>query len=89
MVNVLYDKALYLTDDEYFERTGNRVNIQTIVEKPELYIVARSRSNDEQLSYIETRLSRIIELKQKFYVNDIEITDKMRLFHGDGPSVQF
>ena len=66
-----------------------RVNIQTIVEKPELYIVARSRSNDEQLSYIETRLSCITELKQKFYVNDIEITDKMRLFHGDGPSVQF
>ena len=27
MVDVLYDKALYLTDDEYCEKTGTRVNI--------------------------------------------------------------
>ena len=34
--------------------TGEKVNIQSVVEAPSLYIVARSSSDEDQLCYVET-----------------------------------
>ena len=38
---VLYDPAIHLTDKEYEEKYGEAIEVQKIVEEPEIYIVAR------------------------------------------------
>ena len=40
-VGVLYNAAIHLTDKEFKEKPGQEVEVQRIIEKPELYIVAR------------------------------------------------
>lgn len=65
MVSCLYDSALYLTNQEYKLKTGEEVDVQSEVEKPEIYIVGRCSSSDaEQLAYIESRLCCLQNLQR-------------------------
>ena len=89
MVNVLYDPAVHLTDNEYKEKYGQALNVQAEIERPELYIIGRCRANDEQLGYIDTRVVCLKGLEHNLTVNGIDIKDVMRFFHGDGPAAQF
>ena len=61
------------------------MNIQTELEKPHVYIVARCRSHDvEQLVYVETRLCCLQHLQRNLKTKDgVDIKDIMRFFHGD------
>ena len=95
-VHVMYDPAVFYTPEEYKELTGYDVNIQSEVETPELYIIGRCKSNDEQLAYIETRIECLEGLKTDLQLNTIDekyegiiLNDSMRLFKGDGPAVAF
>ena len=94
-INVLYDPAVFYTSAEYALLFGSNVNVQREVEFPEVYIVARCGSNDEQLAYIDTRLSDLKELKNGLHLGEFDVTydgiilnDIMRFFHGDGPATQ-
>ena len=51
--------------------------------------MARCKSNDEQLAYVETRTVCLKDLDKNLYFNGIEITDRMRFFKGDGPAVEY
>lgn len=88
MVNVLYDPAIHLADNEYKEKYGKIVNVQAQIERPELYIIGCCRANDEQLGYIITRAICLQGLELNISVNGIEINDVMQFFHGDGPTAQ-
>lgn len=91
-LNILYDPAVFYTSSEYKEITGDYVDIQSQVESPELYLIGRCASNDEQLGYIQTRLECPSDLKRGLHLHeidsdyDITINDTMRYFHGDGPA---
>ena len=88
--NIVYDPAAFYTDEEYYLKTKEKINVQSIVEAPELYIMGQCRSNDEQIGYITTREECLHDLNENISVNDeIEVKDIMRFFHGDGPAVQF
>lgn len=87
-VNALYDPAVYYSDTEYKQITGKTINIQSEVEKPQLHIIGRCRSNDEQLAYIETRIECLKELSEGIEWNGVLVNDIMRVFHGDGPAAQ-
>ena len=89
MIACIYDTACYYTDTEFKEKFGVFVNIQTIVEEPRLYILARCPSNDQQILYSQERLNDITALQQKIKTDDIEIIDKMSIFKGDKPAAQF
>ena len=79
MINVMYDPAIHYTNQEYKGKTGKHVIVQAEVEKPYLYILARCRSNDEQLSYTDTRVDCIRGLKYRLHtVQGHEILDKMK-----------
>ena len=41
MVSALYDPAFHLTSAEYKAKTGQDVNIQDEIERPQVYIIAR------------------------------------------------
>ena len=90
MINVMYDPAIHYTNQEYKDKTGKHVTVQAEVEKPYLYILARCRSDDEQLSYTDTRVDCIRELKYRLQTaQGHEILDKMKFGKADGPIVQF
>ena len=42
LVTPIYDEAFYYTDREIMESTGKNINIQSIVERPEIHIIGRS-----------------------------------------------
>ena len=64
--------------------------VQSIVEKPSLYIIGRCPSNDQQLLYSDIRLEDISLLRENLKTSDgITIRDKKRIFKGDSPARQF
>ena len=95
MVSCLYDPAIHLTNEEYKLKTGEEIDVQSQVERPEIYIVGRCCSSDaEQLAYIDTRLCCLQDLQRDLTLEEDEgytvpIKDVMRFFHGDSPAQQF
>ena len=89
MVAVMYDPAVFLTDLEYFQINGVLQNVQSIIEKPFMYLLARSPSTDQQLLYGDVRINDILQLKEEINVGHVKITDVMRCFKGDHPAAQF
>ena len=84
MVACLYDPAVFLTDDECKEK----YNIQSEVEKPELYMLA-CQSNDNQLLYSEEQVEDLLEINTPITSsNGVLINDVMRIFKGDDPAAQ-
>ena len=87
MVNVLYDPAIFLTNEEYYKTYGKTLNVQSQVETPFTHIIARCPSDDHQLMYADTRNDDIRELKDPVIYDDkYEITDIAKCFHGDAPA---
>ena len=89
-VSLLYDPKVFFTSNEFFKKSGKKINVQQKVESPEVYIIGRCRSNDEQVAYIPTRLDCLKDLKNGIKIineSNIEIRDTMRLFCGDGPAM--
>ena len=96
-MNILYDPAVFYTDIELNE-TENPVpggSIQKFVEIPEIYMVMRCPSSDDQLAYSETRIRDLLGLK--FDINliginesyeGIYVKDILRFFHVNVPATQ-
>ena len=83
----MYDPAVFYTSIEYQEISGDNVDVQAEIESPELYIIGRCHSNNEQLGYIETRLECLkdmgvgVNLKTiNNQYDDLTINDRMRVF---------
>ena len=91
MISCIYDQAVYLTNEEYQQKTGCAEDIQAKIESPEVYIIARSSSSDvEQLAYIDTRLECVQDMVVPLITHSGNpLTDVMRFFHGDSPARQF
>lgn len=92
MASFIYDKANYLTDEEFMtlRHSTKKVCVQSLVETPKLYILGQSPSTDkDQLSYIETRLEDLKECQVSKTTNGIELKNEIRFFSGDGPARQF
>lgn len=79
----MYDKAIFYTDQEYFEKTGLKIDVQTTVEQPELYVLARCPSSDRQIMYSDTRLEDIMKISRGTTTfGDIVLNDIVRIFKG-------
>lgn len=91
LVSVMYDHAIFLTNEEFKRKTGKTVEVQTVVEKPEVHFIARCKSSEEeQIAYSETRLSCIKEIADNFTTPDgHQVVDTLRFFHGDSPAREF
>ena len=90
-VNVVFDEALFYTDKEMEEQGKGNVDVQSLVERPHIYILATCGSSEaEQLAYIKTRKTCLESLGNTAVTSSgVEITDVMRVFHGDGPQQEF
>ncbi|KAI8516476.1 AP-5 complex subunit zeta-1 [Branchiostoma belcheri] len=86
-VHTLYDPAVYYTAKELEEQGRGQVDIQSEVEKPEVYLLARSRASiAEQLLYSDCQRSDLQSLSETVQYKDNQVTDWMRCFIGDGPA---
>ena len=81
----IYDPSWALTDEEYKAIHGHNADVQSIVERPVLHLLARSGSTvEEQLVYGEKRLNDMVTTEQ-ITINGITYSDRCRFFCGDGP----
>ena len=86
MVLCMYDDGAFIIDQEYQSEPGYQQNVQSIVEKPYIYLLGRCPSDDHQLLYSQERINDISELSRKNEFHGIDITDVMRIFKGDNPA---
>ena len=82
-VNAIYDPAFYYTSHEL----GGK-DVQELVEKPQMYLLARCRDTiEDQLLYSDTRIEDIQQLNLEITsTHKVLIQDICRMFHGDHPS---
>ena len=92
----MYDPAVFYTSAEYSGLINRNINVQRAVEAPELYIIARCGSNDEQLAYVNKRVEDLVELKNGLKLGEIDEQyegivpyDQMEFFSWDGPASAF
>ncbi|VDH92251.1 Hypothetical predicted protein, partial [Mytilus galloprovincialis] len=91
MASLIYDSANFLTNEELqiTRPMQSKLNAQTIVERPNLYIFGQSASTDkEQITYVTTRCEDIENLSP-ITLNGIDLNIKLRIFSGDNPARQF
>ena len=89
MVAEVYDKAIHYTDVEVFNNLGKKIDVQSTIEKPEIYILARCPSSGQLTAYSETRMEDLKELGNGLSFRNTEIIDAMRFFKPEGPACQF
>ena len=87
-VNVLYDEAVFYITDEYETLSEIKMDVQSFIETPELHLLGRCRSNDEQLGYVKTNTECLKEFNIRLHAGYIPIADVIRFFHGEGPAMQ-
>ena len=88
LITCLYDSSVFYTSQEFAVKTGRWVYIQSVEETPEFHFIVRcGGSNQDPLSYCETRLECVQQLKVPVAHNDIKYQDAMRLSHAGKSSV--
>ena len=78
LVKCLYDAALFFTDDEYKQQYGKKMCVQTAVEKPVIYILARCPPTDERIKFTQTRVDDLKVFQHKLQTKKGNVTDVMR-----------
>ena len=86
-VNTLYDKTIHMTNEEYEEKHRKKVDVQSEIEKPYIYILARCPGDDHQHMYSDCRNEDITCLKYPSDADGCEL-NVVRFFHGDGPACE-
>ena len=82
-IRVLYNTKIFYTDDEIESTSGRKINVQALVETPELYTICNtSDSLAEKLSYTNTRLEDVKQLEIPLDVDGVKVMDTMRIFLG-------
>ena len=90
LVSAIYDPAFYYTLQELAEK-GNNVDVISVVENPEIHMLAHSGSSDvEQMMYNEPRSDSLLDMDSTIITtSNHEVTDIVCFFHGDAPVRQF
>ncbi|CAC5375195.1 unnamed protein product [Mytilus coruscus] len=86
MVSFIFDHANFLTNEEFRETYPKKkpVDVQAVVERPNLYIFGQSGSKDtEQVSYTPTRTEDLEELRKGIIFDGIPYTFQLRFFSGE------
>lgn len=87
MICCIWDPAFHYTSTEMESRTGNKLDVQMLVEKPHVYILGRCADTVvDQLCYIPYRVEDLQQMKLPLQ-EDPTVVDVMRFFHGDHPAI--
>ena len=84
-----YERAVFLTYDEFKEKYNMEINLQPELGKPKLYMLARCQPDHNQLLYSEERVKDLLEITSPITSNNGVLTNNlMRIFKGDIPAAQ-
>lgn len=91
LLSAIYDPAIYYTPEEMEAKTGRKVDVQSVVEAPQIHILGRSSSSiEDQLKFNVCRVQSLADLASHLKTNaGTTVQDILRFFHGDGPAQQF
>ena len=70
-VHVIYDKAVFLTNEEYNCKTGKHTNVQCQVEQPEIYMLVLGSSSAKEKAAVIKELPRLLPSGQREKCNDL------------------
>ncbi len=74
-LHIVYDEAVFFTNEEYFDKTGKRLNVQCEVEQPEIYLlVLGSSSVEDQATVIPDRVDCLFDLSTPVVMTNSKIT---------------
>lgn len=63
LISAIYDPAIYYTPEEMEATTGRKVDVQSLVELPEIHIIGRSTSSiEDQLKFNECRVESLADM---------------------------
>ncbi|XP_062602067.1 uncharacterized protein LOC134263700, partial [Saccostrea cucullata] len=93
MVSCIYDPAVFLSNEEYRKKFPyKKQDVQSLVEKPHLYILGQSGSSDkDQLTYVKTRTDDLKGMGAPVIckTTNAPYQDVFPVFSGDNPARQF
>ena len=86
----IYDPAFFYTSAEMKQRDIT-IDVEQIVEAPEIYILARSLSSiEDETKFNQARFDDLPNISTPIStLKGVEVTDTLRYFHADGPARQF
>ena len=90
VVSPIYNPAVYFTNEEMLTK-GVELDVPTIVEHPQVHILARCGSSDAEQSMIAPyRLKSILSAAQRdpLKTTHCQVTDTLRFSHDDKPAQQ-
>ena len=83
-VKVIYSEDIFYTDQEMLEMFSKTVNVQSLVEQPEIFIVGQCKDTiEEKLTYVESRVEGYEEMAEPLILGKIVVNDVMRFFTGE------
>ena len=83
-VKAIYSTTIFYTDDEMLKNFGVVMDVQSVVEQPQIYIFAHcSDSIAEKLSYIPICREDVLKLRMPMHFGDVVVEDVMRFFIGE------
>ena len=90
-IHIAYDPAIFYTPQECKEKFGKPIQVQSTIERPELYILAAgSSSSEDQAALIQDRLDCLPDLSLPTNAtNGVPVEDKLVFFIGDHPAQQY
>ena len=75
---MIYSRDIFYTDDEMFAMFNKKINVQSVVEQPQIYIVAQCNDSiEEKLAYVPVRGEDMAELAQTITVDNVKIDDEI------------
>ena len=88
-ITCIYNPAFYYTTDEMLAK-GIKIDVEYVVEQPEVYILASKSSLQEQAAFNKSRTHYLSTLSAPITTaHGVPINDNLLIFHGDGPARQF
>ena len=89
-VTCIYDPGFFYTSAE-MKQKGITIDVEQIVEAPEIYILARSSSSiEDETKFNQARFDDLPNISTPIStLKGVEVTDILRYFHADGPARQF
>ena len=82
-VKTIYSNNVFYSNDEMIAR-GSIINVQEIVESPELYLLGKTSDKlEEKLTYTETRMEDIVDLNTPLEIDGKVLCDELRFFTGE------
>ena len=90
-VHILYDDAVFFTNEEYQQKHNQNIDIQSEVEQPEIHMLALSSpSIEDQAALLPERVACLHDLSETITAsNGVELIDRLHFFTGDKPAAQF